>query len=328
MNPEIFLWVLLAFASVVASAIISGVEIGCYSLSRVRMELRVAKTPPDRSARVLRREIERPALILGTLLIANNLVHYVGSLATTNALNGTELSETAVTLVNVAVLSPIFFVFAEALPKELFRVEADRLTYVFARPLALVRIALTYTGVLPLVQVTVGAIERLAKLQPEAVTDARQRIANHLKEGVSTGTISESQSTLVDRAMRFGAMTVAEEMTPWASVRPIPYSADRAAALRVIGEASHARFPVVDRYGRVVGVVRHVDLHLRPESKIADLTSNCVRLKPEQSLREAILRMREANTRFGVVEDPQGRPLGIVTSKDLVEPLTGELVDY
>ena len=53
-----------------------------------------------------------------------------------------------------------------------------------------------------------------------------------------------------------------------------------------------------------------------------------MRLKPNQSLREAILKMREAATRFGVVEDPQGLPLGIVTSKDLVEPLTGELVDY
>jgi CBS domain containing-hemolysin-like protein len=30
--------------------------------------------------------------------------------------------------------------------------------------------------------------------------------------------------------------------------------------------------------------------------------------------------------RIGIVEDAAGRPVGIITAKDLVEPLTGELV--
>ncbi|MFZ4572775.1 MAG: CNNM domain-containing protein [Phycisphaerales bacterium] len=328
MTLETIAWIAISAVSIVVSAIICGVEIGCYSLSRVRLELRVARNPPDRSARTLKRELDHPGLLLATLLIGNNIVQYVSSLATTNALHATKLSENAVALVNVAVLAPVMFVFAEALPKEYFRVEADRLTYTFARPLAAARLLLTWVGVLPLVKLAVRAIERAAGLQAEAVTDARQRIADHLKESVSAGVMSESQTTLVDRAMRFSALQVAEEMTPWALVRPIPYSADRAGALRIIGEGSHARFPVVDRYGRVVGVLRQIDLHLRPDAKVADLTTNCVRLKPDHSLREAILKMREAATRFGVVEDPQGLPLGIVTSKDLVEPLTGELVDY
>jgi CBS domain containing-hemolysin-like protein len=42
-------------------------------------------------------------------------------------------------------------------------------------------------------------------------------------------------------------------------------------------------------------------------------------------VREALLMLREHRCAMGVVEDDQGRPVGIVTSRDLVEPLTGEL---
>lgn len=325
MTLETMMWIAIGLGAITASAIINGVEIGCYSLSRVRLELKVAEPQSNRSAKILRHELERPGLILATLLLGNNIVQYISSLATTEALNTAGLDEDAITLVNIAVLSPMFFIFAEAFPKELFRVEADRLTYLFATPLKLTRQLLTIVGFIPIVQLCVRLLEKSTGLQPDAVTDSRQRINMHLKESVSTGTLSESQSSILDRAMRFGELTVAEEMTPWSSVRPLPFSADRATALRIIGDADHARFPVVDRYGKVVGVIRHVDLHLRPEAKIADLTGNCVRLTPNTDLRRAIHVMRSANARFAVVEDQSGRPLGIVTGRDLVEPLTGEL---
>ena len=50
--------------------------------------------------------------------------------------------------------------------------------------------------------------------------------------------------------------------------------------------------------------------------------------RPEQRFIPA-LRMCDVSgdERLAIVEDDQGRPVGIVTTKDLVEPLTGELAD-
>jgi CBS domain containing-hemolysin-like protein len=41
--------------------------------------------------------------------------------------------------------------------------------------------------------------------------------------------------------------------------------------------------------------------------------------------REALATLRLKKSRVAIVEDATGRPIGLVTAKDLVAPLTGEL---
>jgi putative hemolysin len=328
MSPmELVLWSLLAIVSVIASAMCSGVEIGCYTLNRVRLDLRSHRQPPDVPARIIQRELERPDRLLSTLLISNNIVNYTGALATTALFEATGQPDGVVAVLNTCVLAPVLFVLGEAFPKEFFRGQADRLTYVFARPLAAVRLTLTFTGVLPLVRFVTSVVERAAGLPPEHISDARQRIALLLKEGAGHGVLSESQVTLVDRALLFQSVTVGDEMVPWSAVRAIPADSDRARVPRLIGDAAHARIPVVDRRGRVTGVLRQLDLHTRPDAPLAQLVTPPVRLLKSTSVHDALVKMRESKARLAIVEDDQGRPVGIVTTKDLVEPLTGELAD-
>ena len=136
-------------------------------------------------------------------------------------------------------------------------------------------------------------------------------------------------------------------MVPWSLVRTVPLDADRARAFKIIGPSRHARVPVVGAIERmeesrgrregdaragagrttwgVVGVLEQIDLYLRPEASIAELVKPVVRLKRAMRVREALLWLREHRCGRGIVEDEQGRPVGIVTARDLVEPLTGEL---
>jgi CBS domain containing-hemolysin-like protein len=128
---------------------------------------------------------------------------------------------------------------------------------------------------------------------------------------------------------------VADEMVPWTLVRTVPLDADRARVLKIIGPSRHARVPVVGSIESgtrqplwgVVGVLEQIDLYLQPEAKIAELVKPVVRLKRSARVREALLTLREHKCAMGIVEDDQHRPLGIVTARDLVEPLTGALAD-
>jgi CBS domain containing-hemolysin-like protein len=330
---EVMLWA-IALVGVVGAALCSGLEIACYSVNRVRLALRVNRTPPDASARLLRSELEHPDRLLSTLLIWLNLTTYLGAMATTELLEARIKSPGLVALVDTCVLAPVLFIFSEALPKELFRTEADRLAYVFAAPLAGMRTLLTITGVLPLVQGLTRLAEAVGGLPRERISDARQRIAVLLKEGAGHGVLSESQVTLVDRALMLRGVTVGDEMVPWSLVRTVPLDADRARALKIIGATRHARVPVVGaiessqrRGWGVVGVLEQIDLYLRPEAGIVGLVKPVVRFRRGTPVREALLALREHRCAMGVVEDDQGRPLGIVTARDLVEPLTGELAD-
>jgi CBS domain containing-hemolysin-like protein len=333
---ETVLWS-IAFAGAVIMALCSGMEIACYSINRVRLALRAGLVPPDKAARMIRAELDQPDRLLSTLLICMNIGTYAGALATSELLERSVESPALVALLNTCVLAPVLFIFSEALPKELFRTEADRLAYFFARPLAAARGALTVVGVLPLVQVLTRLVERISGLPRERISDARQRIALLLKEGAGHGVLSESQVTLVDRALMLRGVTVADEMVPWSLVRTLPLDIDRARALKIIGPSRHARVPVVGSIessspgGRatwgVVGILEQLDLYLKPEATIAELVRPVVRLRRSTRVREALLLLREHKCAMGVVEDDNHRPLGIVTARDLVEPLTGELAD-
>ncbi len=325
-TAESALWWATAISAISLSAVFSGVEIGCYAVNRVRLAVRSERSPPDRSARLLRREIDRPDRLLGTLLIANNIVNYMGAVATSALLASTGYGPAVIAAINTVLLAPVLFVMGEALPKELFRLDADRLTYRFARLIAALRIVFTITGVLPLLRLVTRLVEKAAGLRQDAAEDARQRIAALLKEGASHGVLSESQLSLVDRAMLLQTVRVRDEMTPWARVRAVPLDTDFAGACRMLGEASHTIVPLVDRTGRVSGVLRQVDLHATAKAP-RHLMLEPARLRPGMTVREALLKLREAQARFGVVEEESGRPVGIITARDLVEPLTGELAD-
>lgn len=315
-------WSLLVL-SVVASAACSGLEIGSYSLNRVRLDLRAAKTPPDWNARILKSEIERPARLLATLLICNNIVNAIAAHASAAMLS--HYSEIAIALINTLVLGPVLFVLGDAAPKELFRVEADRLTPLFARSLRLVRVLLTVIGVLPFIQLCSRLSEKMLRLPADSASDARQRIALLLKEGAGHGVLSESQVSLLDRALMFRNVTVRDEMVPWDKVRVLPASAEKQRVMDLVAGSAHAHFPVVDRQGKVIGVIRHLDLYTQTKKSAGELLLQVPRLKPETSARDGLAALRQHRARIAIVEDAWGRPIGIVSAKDLVEPLTGEL---
>jgi len=321
------IWLAVWGASIFASSLCSGLETGSYSLNRVRLDIRAKRTNPiDRAARTIRGELEQPERLLATLLIGNNVVHFLAAESMHNVLHPMSLSEGLEAVINTLVIAPVLFVIGEAVPKELFRIQAERLTYRFAGALWLIRSLLTLIGVLWFVRSAARLVERLAGLSSSGVIDARQRISVLLKEGASHGVLSESQVTLLDRALAFQGVTVGDEMTPWSRVRTVPVDADHTRALRLIGDCISARLPVVDRNGSVVGVLRQVDMHLRPTEPVSKLMTPPVRLKPQTRVSQALRDMSNANARIAIVVDDAGRALGIVTTRDLVEPLTGELV--
>lgn len=327
MNPvlEIALWGLALVACLIASGVISGAEIGLYSLNKVRLSLKAATG--DVRARVIAAELSRPDRLLAMLLISNNVVHYLSAAAMTAILSHEGLSAGAVAIWSSVVLTPVLFVLGEAMPKELFRVHADRLTYVIAIPLRALRVLLTVTGVLPLVRGLTLATERATGLRDEGLSDARQRMAHLLKEGAGLGVLSESQVSLLDRALVLGNVTVGDEMTPWAKVKTLPADADRSRAMRLLSEIAHSWVPVVDRSGRVVGVLRQMDLFIKSDREPIQLVGQPVVMGATTKVREALLLLRQSATPVGMVQDSFGRPLGIVKTKDLVEALTGELAD-
>ncbi len=326
---ELIGWGMVGGAGIVGSAMCSGLETGVYCLNRVKLFVRAQREPVDYRARLLMRELEHPERFLAANLIANAAFAYLGAAGITSILDGLGYSEASTILITVFVLTPVFFVLVESLPKELFRAEADRLTYAFAPSITVVRLLLTWCGLLPLVRVCAEGAARLIGGEGEAglAQTSRERLAAMVKETQEHGVLSASQAALVDRALLFHRMKVRDEAVPWDAVVAVGTDWDRARVLATMARAAHSWLPVVDpRTGRVAGVVRPADVLARPGNLPGALLEPA-RLPPYTPIRDAVLTLRAAEASVGIVEH-QGRPIGLVTMKDLIEPLTGELADW
>lgn len=328
-------WQMLAALVVgtLGQAAFAGLETGLYTVNRVRLRVRSSRREkPDLSARVLAGEVVRLPEVLPALLIGYNLAGALGSYGLTVLLTdqgGWGMGRWTLLATNLLVVTPVMFFLADMLPKEIFRADADRLMYQAAVLLRMWRLLLTYTGVLPAVQWLAYVLSRLLvkKASPEAVGTEMEQTRGHihalLKEGATHGVMSEAQLTLVDRAFGLRESDVSDEMIPWSRCRVIQRSWTREGVLAFIQKHPYSRFPVADG-SRLLGVVDHTAICLSEGKPVEQLMRPAVRLAASVPVRDAMKTLMSEGERMAVVVE-NGRPIGLVTMKDLVEPLTGEL---
>ena len=316
---------LLAAMGVVLTALFAGIETGCYTLNRIALSVRVGRG--ERRAQILDAEMARPDRVIATLLIGNNIAHYLSGLGIAAVLEFFGFGPVASVVINLAVLLPVIFILAETLPKDLFRTYTDVWTYAFARYLRAWRLILTAIPLVPAVAFIADLAKRWVGGSEQAgLVEPRQRMAKLIREGVHAGVLSEGQTTLASRALSIRELTVAGEMTVWGRVVSIPLDAPPDERRAILARSGASRFPVVARNGRVVGVLSALDAILDPTQATATLMRPPIAFPPNEPAFAALRTLRSTRNRLGVVVDPSGgQPLGVVAIKDLVEPVTGSL---
>ncbi len=147
-----------------------------------------------------------------------------------------------------------------------------------------------------------------------------------IQEGVGAGVLSEVQTSLADRCLALRDQTVRDEMVAWSRVKTVAADTDPKTRLPLLRSLTYSRFPVIDGKGAPVGIVALIDLILNPDQPASQLMSPPLVVRPSLPVRDALRIMRDRKTTMAVVmEDGNKTPLGLVTLKDLVEPLTGQL---
>ena len=327
MTPlESILWWSLIVLAVAGSALFSGLETGAYSLNRVRLQVWAHRG--RRSAIVLRNLVQDPPTLLGTLLIGNNIANYTGAAALTVLLEGHGLGDGQTLLLNLLIVTPLLFIFGETLPKDLFGAYADRLMYSFWRVLDGARRLFTWTGLLPMVNLFSRLLARLMGARHVAAPfHPRRQVSSLVKEGVGRGLLSDEQSAIVERVLALRERTVGDEMVPWDEVITVAVDDPVDRLWTLAHESSRSRFPVVDAAGKVVGVLNIMDALIHPRDNcppIRDLVHPPLFLPATMPLRSGLAKLRQCDDPLAIITD-RDEPVGIVTMKDLVEPITGEL---
>jgi CBS domain containing-hemolysin-like protein len=334
-----YMWLAVALVSLVAAGIFAGNEIGIYSLSKVRLRLRTARNEPN--ALVLNEWLKDPTYMLEGLLILQNIAAFAFSAAVTGLLSAYGFGEFMQGLISIAIVTPLVLVFADIMPKDLFHTHADRWTYRLVPALQAMFALITVVPLLPLVnflsRVSVRVVggKKTADALPKG---PRVEMLALFQETVATGSLTGMQQDLVQRALRLTRINIRETMIPWNRVVGVPAEISRDGFRALVRRYNVSRMPVLGRsFSEVLGIVDVMDVLAALAApgpaggaafKLTDHVHPAMTLIAEQSVRSAITLMQKARQTLAVVVDRQGRAIGLVTMKDLVEELVGDLENW
>ncbi|UCF17464.1 MAG: DUF21 domain-containing protein [Phycisphaerales bacterium] len=322
---------------VLMSGLCAGAETGMYQLSRLRLRLGVEKK--HLLFVLLGRCLhDSPGLLLA-MLIGTNLANYIGTGIITRMFLAEAATEEAAALLATAVTVPVLFVFGEVIPKNLFFFRADALMpYVSPVLYALHRI-LTWCGVVPALKLISSLFTRLMGLASTSRTMItsvqRHKVQALLREIHEEGILSSIQSDIVSRLVGISHVRLRAVMIPMHDVETVDVDSDRSALLNKLRKCAFSRLPAVEgQTGNVVGFVPIYEvLSLSREfADLRDFVEPIRRLDADMTVTDAIGIMQKDNLKIvlvtGAARGVRERPIGIVTMKDLVEELLGELAEW
>ncbi len=327
----IFLLLIPIIVFLLLSGFFSGAETGAYRVNPIRLQLR-SEEGSKRAIRLRTLLDDRQGLLAVTLL-GTNVANYLTTVSTAALLAHvvSEPSGRAIELYTTLVITPVIFVFGEMVPKNWFRQEADTLMLKSSLVLAGFDKAFRICGAVQILKwLTRQMLRWWHGGDWQQAIHPRSRMISLLKESVAEGVLTDEQSQWVDGVLSLSAVSVGSVMIPMSKVAALPTQADRDDVLAILRQHGYSRYPVMAAGGhRAVGILNVYEFLGDPaatstESHLTDPLT----LSPKSSVSAALYDMREARRAFGVVVDRWGNCVGVVTVKDLVEEIVGDLAAW
>lgn len=317
------------------SGFFSGSETAIVALPRERSQQIADRGTRGRRLADLIEDLEAT---LGTLLVANNFVNILGaSVAATLSIDVLRLlvdaqrAETLGPWVSTVVVTAVVLVAGEITPKTLAARRPEQFG-LFVAP------AIWWLGrtIAPISRFFVAISRWILRLfgvhtgNDSAVTEADIRAMAIMSE--EAGHIEPEERAILESLFGLADRPVREVMTPRLEVVALTVGATRADARRAINESAHSRFPVVSTSGTlddIVGILYAKDLFRVGEAdgSIDRYLRDPVYIPESTPILTALQRLRRQRISFGVVLDEHGGVDGIVTVKDLIAELVGDIQD-
>lgn len=313
-----------ALAGIAMSAICSALEMGLYTVNSTRLELR-AHTG-DRRAMYLRKMLQNPNRLLSVLLIGNNCFNYAVSFAVSFMVFMAGAPENMVEFYVTLIATGLLFVLGESIPKNIARALPEKVSYGLWWALWMMDMVFLFSGARPLLQLLCGLWMRLFGQSPR---NADLGLSGMIEEAHASGVITSSQSAMAGHVMSLGDVCISDVMQPKNIVVTVPYDADDLKLLEIIRSTRYSRLPVLSLDGRFTGIVDIYDV----------LADGCIGnakkyatppmyVNAADLIAKTLYDMQKSRRHIAVVLGKNDEHIGIVTIKDLVEEIVGEIREW
>jgi len=318
-----------ALALVGISAFFSATETAFFSLSRFQLR-QLKQNRPDSFARVSYL-LDRPAALVSTVLLGNELTNVLLSNLIAGFYEGLALTPVWITILNLLTVLPIIMIVGEITPK-VIAAKANLKVTVWSLPLLWWCYKLSFP-VRFLLESIVNLLTRPLRRRPpkeDQIKEDDLRIL--LDEGKKKGAIHRLERDMIENIFGIDDDAVSELATPLDECFTVHQSESPSQVIEKLRtQRFYARIPVRgDIPDKIVGVLYAKDLlnYLSREdgdTKIKQLMKEPLVVAPNMKVETLFRRFRQMKKHIAVVEDKGGRSLSVLTMEDILEQMFGEL---
>lgn len=227
----------------------------------------------------------------------------------------------------ITIVTYLSIVVGELVPKRIGLSRADSAAKIVARPMRILSY-ITYPAVW-LLSVSTSAAVKLLHIGENRSKVTEEEIKSLIQEGTDAGEVKEVEQDIMERALVMGDCRIDSIMTPRKEVAALSVGMDEDDIRRVLSEELHSSYPVYDnRREDICGVVslKRLVLSLGTAGfEITDQITDALSLPDTMTVYDALESLKRTKEHSALVYDEYGVFQGIVTLRDILEGLVGNI---
>jgi len=333
--------ILLQILLIFLNAVFASAEIAVISMNAAKLE-KLAGEGSKKAARLVSLTAN-PAKFLATIQVAITLAGFMGSayaadnfaaplvtlLTTAGVTIPVHILNSACVFLITLIIAYFSIVFGELIPKRIAMQKTESLSLALSGILTVV--SKLFAPLVWLLTISTNSILRLSGINPEEEEQVtEEEIRMMVEAGSEKGTIDEDENEMIQNIFEFDDTILEEFCTHRRDVISLFFEEDLKEWNEILYSSRHNYYPICgDTSDDIIGILDAKD-YLRMQQPSKEKVMECAVKKPffvpETMKADALFRkMKETGCYFSVVIDEYGGMSGIVTMRDLIELLVGEL---
>ena len=326
--------VLYILACILLIGFFAGTEIAFISANKLNIELR--KKQGKFSGQILARFMENPAEFIGTSLVGVNVLVVVYGLLSSQLTDklllhyGIHLPEYGKLVLDTLLATVVILIFAEFLPKAVFRSKAETVLTIFSVPMLMM-----YYIFFPVAKIFVSISEFILKYLFNVRIKENKQVFNRVdlelfvKQSMHghENENSEVNAELFENALYLVNVRIRKCMIPRNEIESVDVNTTVAEARDKFIETKLSKIIVYDdSIDNIVGYIHHLDLNRRPAT-IKEILHTITPVPEAMSAVDLMNRFTKERKSIAWVIDEFGGTAGIVTMEDVLEEIFGDIND-
>ena len=326
---------IIVIIAILFSAFFSGMEIAFVSSNKLKFELE--KKQKKSFSKILSIFYNKPSQYIATMLVGNNIALVIYGISTALILNPYLLmfinNEWILLFVETLISTVVILLFAEFLPKTIFRILPNFFLNIFSLPTLIF-----YTILFPISQFSILISNFLLKIVTKD-NGSQENISVFKRVDIDSLFLSEDERKrqedesenidvqLFQNALDFSNIKLRDCMIPRTEIVGIEQNDTIETLTQLFIESGFSKILVYkESIDHIVGYTHTLDIFNSPKTiKSISLDIDFV---PESMSAEKLLKsLTSQNKSMAVVVDEFGGTAGIVTIEDIIEEIFGEIED-